>query len=465
MFPSFLRSTVLLGLFATLKADPAATACETAFFNLVGEDACGSENGPDAAKACSATCKPLGCSVVSSCTAGSSIAYADERGPASISADEVRSIVKELEAEHTSCPCGPTKRSNLTRAIQTVKKTAKKDSLSLRGNSADKTQEPAATACETAFFNLVGEDACGSENGPDAAKACSATCKPLGCSVVSSCTAGSSIAYADERGPASISADEVRSIVKELEAEHTSCPCGPTKRSNLTRAIQTVKKTAKKDSLSLRGNSADKTQEPAATACETAFFNLVGEDACGSENGPDAAKACSATCKPLGCSVVSSCTAGSSIAYADERGPASISADEVRSIVKELEAEHTSCPCGPTKRSNLTRAIQTVKKTAKKDSLSLRGNSADKTQEPAATACETAFFNLVGEDACGSENGPDAGKACSATCKPLGCSVVSSCTAGSSIAYADERGPASISADEVQELVSELRSEHKSCAC
>jgi len=47
----------------------------------------------------------------------------------------------------------------------------------------------------------------------------------------------------------------------------------------------------------------------------------------------------------------------------------------------------------------------------------------------------------------------------------LACSVVSSCIDGSSIAYADEKGPASISAEEVKELVAELRSEHKSCAC
>ncbi|CAL1138242.1 unnamed protein product [Cladocopium goreaui] len=330
MLASFLRSTVLLGLCATFKADP--TACETAFFNLVSEDACGNENGPDASSACSATCKPLACSVVSSCTDGSSIAYADEKGPASISADEVRSIVKELESEHTNCPCSAAKRSNLTKAFQTMRKSAKKDPVSLRGNVADRTQEPAATACETAFFNLVSEDACGNENGPDASSACSATCKPLACSVVSSCTDGSSIAYADEKGPASISADEVRSIVKELESEHTNCPCSAAKRSNLTKAFQTMRKSAKKDPVSLRGNVADRTQEPAATACETAFFNLVSEDACGNENGPDASSACSATCKPLACSVVSSCTDGSSIAYADEKGPASISADEVREL-------------------------------------------------------------------------------------------------------------------------------------
>ena len=103
MLASFLRSTVLLGLCATFKADP--TACETAFFNLVSEDACGNENGPDASSACSATCKPLACSVVSSCTDGSSIAYADEKGPASISADEVRELVAELRSEHKSCAC------------------------------------------------------------------------------------------------------------------------------------------------------------------------------------------------------------------------------------------------------------------------------------------------------------------------------------------------------------------------
>eukprot|EP00435_Cladocopium_sp_Y103_P071604 s649_g37.t4 len=206
MLASFLRSTVLLGLCATFKAD--STACEIAFFNLVSEDACGNENGPDASSACSATCKPLACSVVSSCTDGSSIAYADEKGPASISADEVRSIVKELESEHTNCPCSATKRSNLTKAFQTMRKSAKKDPVSLRGNGAERTQEPAATACETAFFNLVSEDACGNENGPDASSACSATCKPL--ALVSSCTDGSSIAYADEKGPASISAEEVK---------------------------------------------------------------------------------------------------------------------------------------------------------------------------------------------------------------------------------------------------------------
>ena len=463
MLASFLRSTVLLGLCATFKADP--TACETAFFNLVSEDACGNENGPDASSACTATCKPLACSVVSSCTDGSSIAYADEKGPASISADEVRSIVKELESEHTNCPCSAAKRSNLTKAFQTMRKSAKKDPVSSRGNVADRTQEPAATACETAFFNLVSEDACGNENGPDASSACSATCKPLACSVVSSCTDGSSIAYADEKGPASISADEVRSIVKELESEHTNCPCSAAKRSNLTKAFQTMRKSAKKDPVSLRGNVADRTQEPAATACETAFFNLVSEDACGNENGPDASSACSATCKPLACSVVSSCTDGSSIAYADEKGPASISADEVRSIVKELESEHTNCPCSAAKRSNLTKAFQTMRKSAKKDPVSLRGNVADRTQEPAATACETAFFNLVSEDACGNENGPDASSACSATCKPLACSVVSSCTDGSSIAYADEKGPASISADEVRSIVKELESEHTNCPC
>ena len=436
--------------------EPAATACETAFFKLVSEDACGNENGPDAAKACSATCKPLACAVVSSCAPGSSIAYADERGPASISADEVGSIVKELESEHTSCPCSATRRSNLTNAGQTLRKAAVK-TPALRGQ--EKMLEPAATACETAFFKLVSEDACGNENGPDAAKACSATCKPLACAVVSSCAPGSSVAYADERGPASISADEVGSIVKELESEHTSCPCSATRRSNLTNAGQTLRKAAVK-TAALRGQ--EKMLEPAATACETAFFKLVSEDACGNENGPDAAKACSATCKPLACAVVSSCAPGSSIAYADERGPASISADEVGSIVKELESEHTSCPCSATRRSNLTNAGQTLRKAAVK-TAALRGQ--EKMLEPAATACETAFFKLVSEDACGNENGPDAAKACSATCKPLACAVVSSCAPGSSIAYADERGPASISADEVGGIVKELESEHISCPC
>ena len=115
--------------------------------------------------------------------------------------------------------------------------------------------------------------------------------------VVNSCAPGSSIAYADERGPASISADEVGSIVKELESEHTSCPCSATKRANLTNAFQALRKAAIK-TPALRAQA--KMLDPAATACETACFKLVSEDACGNENGPDAAKACSATCNAIG---------------------------------------------------------------------------------------------------------------------------------------------------------------------
>ncbi|CAJ1380341.1 unnamed protein product [Effrenium voratum] len=442
-----------------------ATACETAFFGLVGEDSCGDENGPDATKACSAACKPLACAVVSSCAPGSTIAFSDETGPVTIAANDVQSFVQELEAEHASCPCAASKAkpSNMSKALR-HSRVQKQASTSLRSGQAQG-PEVSATACETAFFGLVGEDSCGDENGPDATKACSAACKPLACAVVSSCAPGSTIAFSDETGPVTIAVNDVQSFVQKLEAEHASCPCAASKAkpSNMSKALR-HSRVQKKASTSLRSGQA-KGPEVSATACETAFFGLVGEDSCGDENGPDATKACSAACKPLACAVVSSCAPGSTIAFSDETGPVTIAANDVQSFVQELEAEHASCPCAASKAkpSNMSKALR-HSRVQKQASTSLRSGQA-KGPEVSATACETAFFGLVGEDSCGDENGPDSTKACSAACKPLACAVVSSCAPGSTIAFSDETGPVTIAANDVQSFVQELEAEHASCAC
>ncbi|CAJ1380340.1 unnamed protein product [Effrenium voratum] len=442
-----------------------ATACETAFFGLVGEDSCGDENGPDATKACSAACKPLACAVVSSCAPGSTIAFSDETGPVTIAANDVQSFVQELEAEHASCPCAASKAkpSNMSKALR-HSRVQKQASTSLRSGQA-KGPEVSATACETAFFGLVGEDSCGDENGPDATKACSAACKPLACAVVSSCAPGSTIAFSDETGPVTIAANDVQSFVQELEAEHASCPCAASKAkpSNMSKALR-HSRVQKQASTSLRSGQAQG-PEVSATACETAFFGLVGEDSCGDENGPDATKACSAACKPLACAVVSSCAPGSTIAFSDETGPVTIAANDVQSFVQELEAEHASCPCAASKAkpSNMSKALR-HSRVQKQASTSLRSGQAQG-PEVSATACETAFFGLVGEDSCGDENGPDATKACSAACKPLACAVVSSCAPGSTIAFSDETGPVTIAVNDVQSFVQKLEAEHASCPC
>ncbi|CAE7226813.1 GN [Symbiodinium natans] len=303
------------------------TACEKALLELMSEDACGNENGPDPSKACTSTCKPLACGVVSACPAGSTVRVEDETGSMTIPAEDVQNIVKELSAEHTSCPCTPTRsvsQPNKTGHVQNAVKLAVGLSKGM------------PTACEKALLELMSEDACGNENGPDPSKACTSTCKPLACGVVSACPAGSTVRVEDETGSMTIPAEDVQNIVKELSAEHTSCPCTPTRsvsQPNRTGHVQNAVKLAVGLSKGM------------PTACEKALLELMSEDACGNENGPDPPQACTSTCKPLACGVVSACPAGSTVRVEDETGSMTIPAQDVQNIVKELSAEHTSCPC------------------------------------------------------------------------------------------------------------------------
>jgi len=184
----------------------------------------------------------------------------------------------------------------------------------------------------------MSEDACGNENGPDPAKACTSTCKSLACDVVSACPAGSTVRVEDETGSWTIPAEDVQNIVKELSAEHTSCPCAAA--VNQPNKTGTVQKATKVVSSSLA-----KPDKISQTVCEKALLELMSEDACGNENGPDPAKACTSTCKSLACDVVSACPAGSTVRVEDETGSWTIPAEDVQNIVKELSAEHTSCPC------------------------------------------------------------------------------------------------------------------------
>ena len=195
--PMILAATCALA--AADKAD-----CGSALSALVRKDACGNENGPDASKACSDTCKPLACAAVAACPAGSTVRVEDESGSQTIPAEAVQSIVQELSAEHESCPCSAASPAELS-------------VFSLN------TSEP--SACEKALLDLMSADACGNENGPDASKACSDTCKPLACATVAACPAGSTVRVEDESGSQTIPAEAVQSIVQELSAEHESCPC------------------------------------------------------------------------------------------------------------------------------------------------------------------------------------------------------------------------------------------------
>ena len=172
---------IMLALVTPLQADSAT--CGVAFGVLISEYSC-----DRATEVCSTTCKPLRCAVVSSCIPGVPISVTDESGwSVTIAAADVNRFAHKLEAEQPSCPCTASKAKvwNLTKALH-HSRVQKQLSTSLRGGRA-KAPDASATACETAFFGLVGEDSCGDENGPDATKACSATCKPLACAVVSSC--------------------------------------------------------------------------------------------------------------------------------------------------------------------------------------------------------------------------------------------------------------------------------------
>ena len=176
------------------------------------------------------------------------------------------------------------------------------------------------TPCERAVVSLVNEDACGDENGPSASKACAHACKPLACAVVTACSPGSTVRIEDETGTEIISAERVQSFVQELAAEDAFCPCSTSLRQpNGTIGVQKTVQAA----------------TSRQTACEKALLELMSEDACGNENGPDASKACSDTCKPLACAVVTACTAGSTVRVKDETGSWTIPTGGVHSIVQE----------------------------------------------------------------------------------------------------------------------------------
>ncbi|CAE7226822.1 GN [Symbiodinium natans] len=303
------------------------TACEKALLELMSEDACGNANGPDPSKACTSTCKPLACGVVSACHAGSTVRVEDETGSWTIPAEDVQNMVQELSAEHTSCPCTPTRSVSLPNATGHVQEAAKLAVGLSKGRR---------TACEKALLELMSEDACGNANGPDPSKACTSTCKPLACGVVSACHAGSTVRVEDETGSWTIPAEDVQNMVQELSAEHTSCPCTPTRSVSLPNATGHVQEAAKLAVGLSKGRR---------TACEKALLELMSEDACGNANGPDPSKACTSTCKPLACGVVSACHAGSTVRVEDETGSWTIPAEDVQNMVQELSAEHTSCPC------------------------------------------------------------------------------------------------------------------------
>ena len=439
-----LLSVALAASFATAVAD--SHACQKAFLDLLSENACGNANGPDASKACSSTCQPLACKVVSACTAGSSIQMEDETGPWTIPAEGVQSIVQELSTEHSSCPCArPVNQPNSTGSPHLLEKPA---------------TSRFQTACENALVELMSEEACG-KNGPDASKACTSICKPLACNVVSSCPAGSTVRVEDETGTHTIPAEGVQSLVEELSAEHTACPCSASRMGS-----QPNKTVVAKTSLLAIGSSKKslrQAEHAEPSACDKAFFDLLSEDACGNENGPDASKACSSVCKPLACAMVSACPAGSTIQVEDETGKQTIPAEGVQSFVEELSAEHTACPCTASRMGS-----QPNKTVVAKTSLLAIGSSKKslrQAEHDEPSACDKAFFDLLSEDACGNENGPDASKACSSVCKPLACAMVSACPAGSTIQVEDETGKQTIPAEGVQSFVEELSAEHTACPC
>ena len=318
------------------------TVCEKALLELMSEDACGNENGPDPAKACTSTCKSLACDVVSACPAGSTVRVEDETGSFTIPAEDVQNIVKELSAEHMSCPCAA--------AVSQPNKTATVQKASKVVSGSDKRDKGSQTVCEKALLELMSEDACGNENGPDPAKACTSTCKSLACDVVSACPAGSTARVEDETGSFTIPAEDVQNIVKELSAEHTSCPCAA--------AVSQPNKTATVQKASKVVSGRDKRDKGSQTVCEKALLELMSEDACGNENGPDPAKACTSTCKSLACDVVSACPAGSTARVEDETGSFTIPAEDVQNIVKELSAEHTSCPCSTARFAGLRGSLR-----------------------------------------------------------------------------------------------------------
>jgi len=85
--------------------------------------------------------------------------------------------------------------------------------------------------------------------------------------------------------------------------------------------------------------------------------------------------------------------------------------------------------------------------------------------EPEPSACKEAFEDFQAQDACSTDNGPDATKACSDTCKPLGCKMIEACPVGSTLTGEDDEGPFTISAAAVQQIVSDLKSQHSQCRC
>ena len=450
-------SMVMVASFVMAAADP--SACEKAFLDLLSEDACGNENGPDASKACSSVCKPLACAMVSACPAGSTIQVEDETGKQTIPAEGVQSFVEELSAEHTACPCSASRMGS-----QPNKTVVAKTSLLAIGSSKKslrQAEHAEPSACDKAFFDLLSEDACGNENGPDASKACSSVCKPLACAMVSACPAGSTIQVEDETGKQTIPAEGVQSFVEELSAEHIACPCTASRTGS--QPNKTV--VAKTSLLAIGGSKKSLRQAEHAepSACDKAFFDLLSEDACGNENGPDASKACSSVCKPLACAMVSACPAGSTIQVEDETGKQTIPAEGVQSFVEELSAEHIACPCKASRMGS-----QPNKTVVAKTSLLAIGSSKKslrQAEHAEPSACDKAFFDLLSEDACGNENGPDASKACSSVCKPLACAMVSACPAGSTIQVEDETGKQTIPAEGVQSFVEELSAEHTACPC
>lgn len=83
-----------------------------------------------------------------------------------------------------------------------------------------------------------------------------------------------------------------------------------------------------------------------------------------------------------------------------------------------------------------------------------------------STSCETAFTQLLSVPGCRNDTGFDASKACSVECKIVSCQVTASCSNASVLSVPGENRTAqTILAEDVEELLQRLQSEHAGCPC